>query len=584
MRKQLRFTFSVKLILLLICVIFMPMAILSSFFSFHLYQTALANDNAASQSSLESITNSLKVYFNGFTHITDSMFVSDELQDLLLIPPQTPYEKLLADRKYQKIIADITVNNYDIENVYLIGADGTTFYSNGNRYLTNIRSMCSKINPEEDRNFPYISGFYSDNPMTGNPPAYLTVIMQPLFAFDTHEYIGTITLQFHPYILSKLLDYNTDITMLTDSSAQIIYDSEGKHLNESLYTLFPSGLEGTVEYNGKKLLPAHAKLKNGYSLIQLKSYDTSSASFYKETAPVLWMFLLCTLFFTCIAILFAQKLIRPIKLLQNAMTTISSDGISSYVDIKTHDEFEALGNSYNHMLDQLRLFIKKSYNQEILHLNAEFRALQSQINPHFLYNTLESINSTAQIKHQPEISRMICCLADMFRYTTQQTEHFVPLRCELQHVKNYYQLQSINCDSQIALIYLVPDRLLDYPVPKVILQPIIENCFNYAFTDTSKQKQITLSVSETETALKIEVIDNGIGLEKDNLLKIQKRLESSTTHPNSSTSIGLYNIQQRLKISCPPGSGLQISGSPKKGTHVLLTIAKEKNNVQNINR
>lgn len=580
MLKQFKFTFSIKLIFLLICVIFMPMAIISSYFSIRLYRTAIENDKIANRSSLESIENSLKVYFDGFTHITDSMFVSDGLQELLLNPPQTPYEKLLADRKYQKIITDVTVNNYDIENVYLIGADGTEFSSNGSRYFTDIREICSQLNPDEDRDFPYVSGFYSDNSMTGNPPAYLVIIMQPLFALNTHEYIGTVTLQFHPYVLSKLLDYNTDITILADESKRIIYDSDGQYLNEPLNTIFPSGLDHTVSYNGEILLPAYTELENGYFLVQLKSYDTSSAYFYRETAPVIWMFFVCTLAFTIIAVLFAQKLIKPIKVLQTAMTTVSADGISSYVTIRTHDEFEELGRSYNHMLDQLKLFIEKSYNQEILHLNAEFRALQSQINPHFLYNTLESINSTAQIRHQPEISRMICCLADMFRYTTQQTEQFVPLRCEIQHVKNYYQLQSINCGNKVTLVYLVPEKLLDFPVPKIILQPIIENCFNYAFPHYTGQNQITLSVRETEDALQIEIADNGAGIEEDRLRKIQDRLKCSASDPDSGASIGLYNIQQRLKISCPAGSGLQIQNAPSHGASVLMTIMKKE--VQNV--
>ena len=111
---KLRNTFSTKLILLLIFVIFMPMAILSTYISVRLYHMAVQNDFTMNQSNLESMSSNLNAYFKGFTHVTDSIFVSESLQNLLLNKPETPYEKLLADRSYAKTMGNITVNTYDI--------------------------------------------------------------------------------------------------------------------------------------------------------------------------------------------------------------------------------------------------------------------------------------------------------------------------------------------------------------------------------------------------------------------------------------------------------------------------------------
>lgn len=470
-------------------------------------------------------------------------------------------------------IQNITINNYDIESIYLMAENGAEYFSGGNRYITDIRKKCKELSDIKSYDFPLQTGFSTSSYLTGNVPVYITVIMQPVFNLDTREYLGMAVLQFHANILNKLLDYNADTTFITDPSQNIIYDSSNKNLNLTLKDLFPDGLEQPVQYQNETMLPTYMLLENGCYLIQLKDYETSNINFFMETVPVIWLFFACTIVFIIVAILMANKLIFPIKVLQSAMTTIQPDGLSSYVHIKTHDEFEELGNSYNHMLNQLKLFIKKSYNQEIQHLNAEFRALQSQINPHFLYNALESINSMAQIKHQPEISRMTCCLADMFRYTTQQTEKLIPLRFEIQHVKNYFQLQSISCDNKVSLQYKIPDRLLDYPVPKMILQPIIENCFNHAFDN--KNLQIILSTDLDDKTLNIKIFDNGKGFDYEKLKEIQKKLQQDDLCCDPGTSIGLLNINKRLKMLYHSDSGLEILSAADEGTTVLLKFIEK---------
>lgn len=573
--KHLKNTFSTKLMLLLIFVIIMPMAILSTYISFKLYRTAVLNDKTMNQGNLESISSNLGSFFDGFTHITDSIFISERIQELLLRTPTTPYEKLLADRSYSETMRSITVNTYDIENIYLISADGTEYFYNGNRYIADILKKCGELTNINAHDFPLLTGFCTNSYLTGNTPVYIAVILQPLFNLDTREYLGMAVLQFHSNVFSKLLDYNTENTFLADTENNIIYDSSDRYLEQTTDSLFPVGLNKPFQFEGNTMLPTSIQLDNGYQLIQLKEYKEGNITFFRETVPVIWLFFACTIIFIVIAILLARKLISPVRKLQAAMTFIQPDGLSSYVQIQTHDEFESLGNSYNHMLDQLRLFIEKSYNQEIQHLNAEFRALQSQINPHFLYNALENINSMAQIKHQPEISRMVCCLADMFRYTTQQTEKLIPLKSEIQHVKNYYQLQSISCNNKVSLQYRIPDKLLELPVPKLIIQPIIENCFNHGFDYSDKNLLITLSAELIDKTILLKIEDNGKGIPAAKLSIIQRKLAHSADCRSQDTSIGLFNINQRIKMLYEPGSGLEIFSTPGKGTIVLLRLTEK---------
>lgn len=572
--KNLKNTFSAKLTLLLIFVIFMPMAILSTYISIRIYRTALKNDTAANQNNLESIASNIDSYFKGFTHITDAIFVSEELQELLLSPPASPYERLLADRRYNVIMRNITVNNYDIENIYLLAADGTEYFYNGNRYLPDIREECEEYFNTKAYDFPLLGGFCANNYRTGNIPVYIPVIVQPLYNLETREYLGLVVVQFYSNTFSKLLDYNNSHTFLSDTDGNIIYDSSGNHLGNNIGEVFPQGLAKPFLYEGTMMLPTSIYLKNGCRLIQLKNYDEGNITYFKETVPVIWLFFACTLIFILLSILLSRRLVAPVRKLQTAMTTLKPDGLSSPVDIRTHDEFEVLGDSYNHMLDKLRLFIEKSYKQEIQNLNAELRALQLQINPHFLYNALESINSMAQIQHQPEISRMVCCLADMFRYTTQQSEKLIPLKDEIQYIRNYYQFQNIIFDNKVSLQYRIDDTAMCFPVPKLTLQPLIENCFNHALTE-DKELTIVVSAAQQNQTLHIRVEDNGKGILCDRLSEIQESLNRASGSHLQETSIGLSNINQRLRMIYKPGSGLTLSGSTDKGTVVHLKLIRE---------
>lgn len=582
MIKHLKKSFAAKLMILFIIVICMPMLILSIYMSVSLFHTARENDRIMNQSNLASIVNRLNTYFNGFTYITDSLFVSDTIQELLHNTPDSTYGRLLADRQYSQAIQDITLNNYDIESIYLFSVDGTQYYSPGNRYLENVKRQYEQYAKNQAFNYPLISGFHVNNYLTGNLPAYVILIAQPIYDLKTREFMGIAMIQFYPATLEKLLNYNTDITMITDEYDRVVYDSSRCYLGQPLSTVFPEGMEKPIAIDGQTYIPAFLRTENNSYIIQLKEYESSNIKLFSMTLPIIWMFFGCTIVFITIAILLSNKLIYPIKILQKAMGNVQTDGLSSYVQINTQDEFEELGQSYNRMLDQLNIFIEKSYNQEILHLNAEYRALQSQINPHFLYNALESINSMAQIKQQPEISRMICCLADMFRYTTQQTERLIPLKYEIQHVKNYFQLQNIACDNRISMHYHIDECLLEWTVPKMIIQPVIENCFNHAFEQIDDHSHINLNITSSGNTLIIEVIDNGKGIESDKIIIIRQNLLNHSKTKDTGSSIGLVNINKRIRMLYQDGSGVAIDSLTGVGTRVVITLTEgEKKNVQN---
>ena len=207
-----------------------------------------------------------------------------------------------------------------------------------------------------------------------------------------------------------------------------------------------------------------------------------------------------------------------------------------------------------------------------MRIDAEYRALQSQINPHFLYNTLETINSLAQINNQSEISQMICSLADMFRYSTHQSAKLVTVQEELTYLHNYMYIQSFGYEDKIHITYDIPDNILNLRIPKVILQPLVENCLHHAFEACAARYNISVRGHLINDILEFTVTDDGIGMTKEQLEIVQKKLSAAQDSQPDKGSIGLTNIHRRLQFLFGADSGLSVTSAPGWGTQILMKI------------
>lgn len=179
----------------------------------------------------------------------------------------------------------------------------------------------------------------------------------------------------------------------------------------------------------------------------------------------------------------------------------------------------------------------------------------------------------AQINHEPEISRMVCALATMFRYTTVQHGDLVTIDMELTHVHNYLEVQRPSYDDQIVYEELVPKALREKQMPKLILQPLIENCFNHGFDSANGIFHIQLRAYQQGPVLTFEISDDGMGMDAEKLRAIQESLSQPLGYQSRLTSIGLSNIHNRLRLTYGPESGIAaIDSKPGGGATITLVI------------
>jgi len=209
-------------------------------------------------------------------------------------------------------------------------------------------------------------------------------------------------------------------------------------------------------------------------------------------------------------------------------------------------------------------------------LDAQMRSLESQINAHFLYNTLESINSIAAIEDVPNISTMALALGNMFRYSIKTQSELVPLAEEIRHVQDFVSIQLIRCDYAFSLEVDVSDSLKEKKVLKLILQPLVENALYHGLNYCMEGDRISLGAVREDSHLLLTISDNGKGMAAEELEKLQKQLnqkqEFTELGKRYGQSIGIKNIHTRIRLYYGGYYGLQISSQPGRGTSVRVIL------------
>ena len=203
---------------------------------------------------------------------------------------------------------------------------------------------------------------------------------------------------------------------------------------------------------------------------------------------------------------------------------------------------------------------------------AEFELLQAQINPHFLYNTLDAIVWSAEAGNQKQVIQMVGSLSDFFRTSLNRGREIVTVREDLQHVCSYLEIQKIRYMDILEYEILVPEELNDYKIPKITLQPLVENALYHGIKNKRGGGKITLRGHEDKESFYIEVLDDGIGMSEERLRTVQRGLAEKA--PQESELYGLYNVNERIRLNFGDEYGIKITSEYEKGTAVEVRLPK----------
>ena len=305
-------------------------------------------------------------------------------------------------------------------------------------------------------------------------------------------------------------------------------------------------------------------------------YTLSTRDLIKEIQQIknqIYKVMAVAIIFTMTVCLLIYRIFnRQVQTLIRSMKQLQTGDFSLQIPVKSKDEIGIISQAFNEMCKKLNDYISKVYAAEIQRKNAELNALQTQIDPHFLYNTLDSIRARALAENDEKTGEMIVLLGKLFRWSSRTTDKFITLEDELEYIGTYLKLQKYRYEERLDVDIRVPDEYLDDVIPKLILQPLVENVIKHALADKEGMGLIGIVAREKEgRRLEITIFDNGKGIEPHILQEMYEKLYQQAAQDEFS-SIGLENVQARLKLLFGEEYGLMIKSIVGVGTAVKVII------------
>ncbi len=331
-----------------------------------------------------------------------------------------------------------------------------------------------------------------------------------------------------------------------------------------------------------KLAPPDKLLSNRSSYSGFTVYIEPSPTYLSHSLrstliPILGIVMVILLLFGALTIALLQHMLFPLKRLTSNMQFVGLGNFKLRLDEEAchDDDIRELYIGFNHMTEKIDNLITNVYEQQLVLKSAQLQSLTYQINPHFLYNTLQTIEAIAEVRDIPEVQTIATSLAQMFRYNLKP-ENFVPLSDELAHLKTYFSIECIRFRNQIKFDIDIGPELYSLSVPKFILQPIVENSLTHAFKGSQhswNQVRITGETVSDQTLL-LYVSDNGIGMDSQRVEALNQNLSSAASSQvlQAKDSIGLANVHQRIVNCCGMEYGLSVTAWVEKGACVTIRL------------
>ena len=427
-----------------------------------------------------------------------------------------------------------------------------------------------------------------------NTEEYSLCLVTPL-KNTSGMFMGAAVVSVSPYVYDSLCDElpNTYRIIFSVGKGVVFFSNEEEFPVGTLI----SEMDEISAYgiSDSKIISGNSRLgKLGHTVVSYFDYENtgnpfhvciiSPASLFNDTTSevvltYIWYVALCILLSVLLAYLFSSVFSRRIQFLKNQMHNVAAGNFELTEEIKGTDEIFDLYEDLKKMVDSMQTLINDAYKAKIQsesfklnQVEAEFKALASQINPHFLYNTLETIRMKAYVNNDKETADLVKKLGKFMRRCLEVKDGMVTLESELEFTKSYLELQSARFGDRVSYnIYCEVDR--QYKILPLIIQPIVENAFVHGIEGEKANGKISIKVFYKGENVLIEVQDNGSVISSDRLRELLAKLEKNDT--SSGKSIGLTNVNKRIKMYHGEQYGMSVETVLGQGTTIRVTIPRE---------
>lgn len=504
----------------------------------------------------------------------------DDLNDLVFATQlMNDYEKNKSMLRLQKRLITIKSSSRYIDDVSasIIGLDTTISANNG--VIRGIDESEQKIVKT-----PYISSL--SQIVQWNGDLYLNMTY-PMTYMSSNKilYIIKIKLNASAFAedLNQFITYENSISMMSFNSSEILLmkgqlDNIDDGMRDVLIKKIKKIERGSNNetIGGEKYLAVHSTSE--YIGVRIARYIPERAvmSSIKNYQIWLWIFSIVSLIVIAIFSIYIYSFIhKPVQRLMRAFKAVENGDLKVYIEHNHNDEFRYIYREFNMMVVNLNTLIDQVYKQKILMQNAQLKQLQAQINPHFLYNTFFILYSIARTEDYENLMSFLQQLGNYFKFITRNSEDEVPLSKEVEHARTYTNIQGLRFSKRISIEFEeLPEKFENLIVPRLIIQPIIENSFKYGLEDKTDKGVLAIRFHEFGSFFCIIIEDNGNGMNRVNMSNLNNVLKDSDYEGEAT---GVVNIHKRLQLKFGKNSGLNICKSEIGGLKVVIRIEQKEN-------
>lgn len=382
-------------------------------------------------------------------------------------------------------------------------------------------------------------------------------------------YEGVIVVNLRAAQLLERLDYGDEISFEIVQNQEVVFSNDLSMIGEQRQVYFHNEIVGK-----NNVWVTTEKLMGENLWLNIYVADSAMHSSLELLQPLIFIFIFIMLIITVgVAVYESQKMLSPLeKILALVEAEDSKDLGEAEIPVRAENELYYIMNSINSTISKKEASEEELKKRMILLRKAQAVALQSQINPHFIYNTFETINWSAieQLGPENDISSMINAFSKILRLSLENTDTFVDLRKEIEYANLYLEIQRVRYEEKFCVLWDVPQELLGCKTIKMILQPILENAICHGIEPYDGLGEIRITVNLIEEAIQIIVADSGVGLPQQEIERLNQEMRDSVIRENK--HIGLNNVNQRIVLAFGEKYGVHVAGKLNEGTQVVLRI------------
>lgn len=526
------------------------------------------NTQEQSLETVRQLATGLEHSLDSIVHMANFIAYSSEIQKFLDIP-QNETRLQMQDYSAAERVMIVNYSSLVMKNIEVFGNNGIIF---------NVPSRYTDLPPGkidtymlESKKHGGAVSWHNETTDGGN-----FLLLKEIRNITTTRSLGTISIQLSTEYLEKQL---ADINFANDGFTCIM-DMDGNYIAgapvdaEILRSLLPllscSSGYTQLNFNGQDYLLAYSTLtEKNMSVLGF----IPEATLYSEISQLkVWIYMIVLI--TCIlsfllSVKLSNTITTPLRSMEESMEIAAKGDFSHVLTVTSKDEIGRLSDNFNSMINKINRLIENEYKQELLRKEAEFKMLQAQINPHFLYNALDTINWSARKQGMDDISKMVTAISNLLRISINNHKKNVLVKEELDCINDYLLIQKNRYQNKIITMIDVEPELYPVVIPKLILQPLVENAFVHGLSQTDKKGMILVQGIKQENQIIFTVTDNGIGMNSETLLAV---LSDNHTPDSAHTGLGIATIHKRIQYLYGAEYGLSIHSEEGKGTQLTLTI------------